>query len=242
MRALTQSELLALWENGRALHPLDQGLLALHASYPEERQQDPADWPIGRCNRALAELHSACFGPALRGWADCRKCRERLEFELDARALAKRCSDAPSEPIVARGRTFRLPTSRDLARIAAEPDPRAAARRLLEQCRLDGSTGSEDRASPAIAWTDDEIDAIGETMALGDPLAEIMVRFDCPACGASFGENLDLSAFLWAEIEAQAKRLLLEVHTLASAYGWSEAEILSLNAARRDSYLAMVRA
>jgi hypothetical protein len=47
---------------------------------------------------------------------------------------------------------------------------------------------------------------------------------------------------LWAEIEVRAKRLLLEVHLLATAYGWSEAEILSLNAQRREFYLEMVRA
>ena len=79
-------------------------------------------------------------------------------------------------------------------------------------------------------------------MALADPLGEIMLHFDCPACGTSFEESLDLSTFLWAEIEARAQRLLLEVHTLAVAYGWSEAEILSLNAARREIYLEMVRA
>ena len=67
-------------------------------------------------------------------------------------------------------------------------------------------------------------------MALADPLAEIMLHFDCPACGTSFDESLDLAAFLWAEIEGQAKRLCCEVHTLASAYGWSETEILSLSA------------
>jgi hypothetical protein len=35
---------------------------------------------------------------------------------------------------------------------------------------------------------------------------------------------------------------MLDVHTLASAYGWSESEILSLNPARREFYLEMVRA
>jgi hypothetical protein len=43
-------------------------------------------------------------------------------------------------------------------------------------------------------------------------------------------------------MEARAKRLLAEVHLIASAYGWSEAEILGLSRARRDFYLDMVRA
>ena len=91
-------------------------------------------------------------------------------------------------------------------------------------------------------WTEEDLDAIGDQMALADPLGEIMLHFDCPECGKSFDDSLDLPTFLRAEIEGRAKRLLREVHTLASAYGWSEAEILSLNPARRQFYLAMVRA
>ena len=238
MLALRQADFLALWESGRALHPLDQGLLTVHAAFSDTQHDRAADWPIGRRNRALAELRLAWFGPALRGWTSCRQCAEKLEFELDGRALAESELPQYSEPIIVNGRAFRLPTSRDLAQLAAEQEPIAAAMLLLERCRL----ADQDRAVPATGWTDEDNDAVGEKMALADPLAEIMLHFDCPACGASFQESLDLSTFLWAEIEARAQRLLLEVHTLAAAYGWSEAEILSLNATRREFYLEMVRA
>jgi hypothetical protein len=50
----------------------------------------------------------------------------------------------------------------------------------------------------------------------------------------------DIGAFLWEEIAAQARRLLREVHTLARAYGWREADILVMSAARRQAYLEMV--
>ena len=242
MLALSQADFLALWERGRTLHPLDQGLLTVCAALSEAQDNSAADWPIGRRNRALAELRLACFGPRLRGWTSCRQCAEKLEFELDGRALAE--SELPQyrQPIIVNGRAFRLPTSRDLAQIAAEQDPIAAAMLLLERCRVDGRAAAEDGAAQATDWTEEDINAVGEKMALADPLAEIMLHFDCPACGASFEESLDLSTFLWAEIEARAQRLLLEVHTLATAYGWSEAEILSLNAARREFYLEMVRA
>ena len=43
------------------------------------------------------------------------------------------------------------------------------------------------------------------------------------------------------ELEAQAKRLLRSVHVLASAYGWSESEILALSEARRDAYVELVQ-
>ena len=41
-------------------------------------------------------------------------------------------------------------------------------------------------------------------------------------------------------LDAWAKRVLEEVHTLASAYGWAQSEILSMSAARRRRYVAMV--
>ncbi len=45
---------------------------------------------------------------------------------------------------------------------------------------------------------------------------------------------------LWREIHAWAKRQLDEVHTLASAYGWSEADILAMSASRRRRYVSLV--
>jgi hypothetical protein len=242
MRRLSQADLLALWESGRTLHPLDQALFAVNAALPETGHEKVADWPLGHRNRALAQLRCACFGTTLRGWTSCRQCEERLEIELDCGALAETQMPQRDELVVVKGCAFRLPTSRDLARIAGEQDPREAAFRLLERCMVESPAKPEGQGSAASEWTEEDLDAIGEKMALADPLAEIMLHFDCPACGVSFDESLDLPAFLWTEIEGRAKRLLLEVHTLASAYGWSEAEILSLSAVRREFYLEMVRA
>jgi hypothetical protein len=46
--------------------------------------------------------------------------------------------------------------------------------------------------------------------------------------------------FFWKEIAAHAKRLLREVHILAAAYKWREADILAMNPNRRQYYLEMV--
>lgn len=234
MRALTQAELLSLWEAGRSLHPLDQGVLALEAAVPES-EGSVADWPIGRRNRALAELHCAAFGPKLRGWTACRHCGEQLEFQMDARALAEIGAARGEECIVRGQRSYRLPSSRDLATIAAEPDTSVAAERLVRQCCIPDGTREP-------AWNEEEINAIGELMSVADPLAEILLRFDCPSCGDSFEESLELASFLWSALEARARRLLTAVHELAAAYGWSEADILALSPARREVYMEMVRA
>lgn len=225
------------------LHPLDQGLLAVHAGFPELREESMADWPLGRRNLALTEFYCACFGRWLRGWSACRHCAEKLEFHVDGYALRESRPAASSESIAFGGRRFRLPTSRDLAGVAGEGDASRAALRLMQACAIQGAEEEIGRAqSDAHPWTEEELEAIGGTMAQADPLAEILLRFDCPSCNESYEESLDLPAFLWSELERRAKRLLADVHDLASAYGWSESEILALSPARRDFYLELVRA
>jgi hypothetical protein len=234
MRRLDNATILSLWERGARWHWLDQGLLALSAALPDVTHKELADWPLGRRNRALAELHCRCFGPCLQGWLVCAKCSEKLEVQVDCRSfVGAELPDAGKDCVSAKGYSFRLPTSRDVARAALEPDPRLAAMRILDGCRL--------QPGPDLAWSDEEVEVIGEQLAQADPLAETRLSFICPSCGESREEALDIATFLWAEIEGRAKRLLLEIHLIASAYGWSERDILSLSESRRATYVHMVQ-
>jgi len=206
--------------------------MVLTAAFPENSAHAPADWPLGRRNSALAEWHCAVFGPTLEAWIACPQCGERLEFQMDAQSFIAQEERSADERVEVCGRLFRLPTSRDLARVAAESDPAVAALRLLESCCLDAD-GTEH-------WSAQDLEEVGERLASADPLAETRLEFRCPACAAKWNEPLDLVAFLWTEMDAQAKRLLREIHTLASAYGWTEPEILRLSRVRRSHYLRMV--
>lgn len=240
MRALCNEEFLELWESGRRLHALDRALLAIQASFPEAAEEKVADWPLGRRNQALAQVRMLYFGRQLHGWTVCEQCGEKLEFELDCGRLLERQQDSDPQAIQLNGCTFRLPTSRDLACIADVHEVKAAVLRLLEECRLqDAETSSECLGS---AWSEEEIEELGEKMSLADPLAEIALSLECPVCRCTCEEALDLPTFLWTEWEARARRILEEVHTLASNYGWHEAEILALSDTRRAMYLQMVQA
>jgi hypothetical protein len=238
MRVLSSTDFLNLWESGFSLHPLDQGLLALGAALPEASYEGLADWPLGRRNRALVQLRCSSFGPRLQAWTSCAHCGEKLEFEMDGTAWAAE-QTVSQPPIVLSGRSFRLPTSRDLARAAGEADLGLALQHLLESCRVD--------AVDSPAWSEEDLSEedlheLGERMASADPMAETRLTLRCPECGEEWEETFDIVSFFWAEIEAQAKRLLFEIHTLALAYGWTESEILSLSEPRRALYLEMVRA
>jgi hypothetical protein len=232
---LSDSDILDLWDRAVHRHPLDRALLMLDAGRPHGRDEALADWPLGRRNEALAQLRGACFGHAIHGWTSCPRCSEQLEFETDWRALAGQSGEAThDQPIMVGGRAYRVPTSRDLACVASEPDPHRAAIRLVENCRIE--------PDGAVAWSDDELADIGDKMARADPLAETRLSLSCPSCAHTWEESLDIAAFLWEEIDARARRILLEVHALAAAYGWHEAQILSLGPRRRAIYLEMVRA
>lgn len=232
MRTLSDSAVLELWERATPLHSLDRGLMVLAATLPEAAGNSPADWPLGRRNSALAQWHCAMFAPNLDAWIACPQCGDQLEFAIDARSLIAGEERPASLRVEVHGRSFRLPTSRDLARLAAERDPVAAEQGLLASCCLDAN-GTEH-------WPEEELEEIGEVLAAADPLAETRLAFHCPNCAAEWKENLDVVEFLWAELDAKAKRLLREIHTLASAYGWTETEVLRLSVARRSSYLRMV--
>jgi hypothetical protein len=233
MPALSSAGVLELWEKGTSLHHLDRGLLALSVADPSARG-GVADWPLGRCNRALLDLHASWFGPRLQGWTSCPSCGEKVEFELDARELAMAAPGAPpDDPVMVGAYAFRLPTSRDLAHIVAL-DAAEPAIGLLDRCRAGGPEHPE--------WAGDLLEAVEDRLASADPLAETRLALGCPSCQHEWEDAFDIGRFLWAEIESRARRVLWEVHTLASAYGWSECETLALGDARRAMYLEIVQA
>jgi hypothetical protein len=231
MRVLSNADCLDLWEHGSRLQPLDRGLLVLRAAFPETPSEAVAEWPLGRVNSALAELQCACFGRNLQGQISCPECAEKLEFQMDAQALLTNERESVSSITVGL-HSFRLPTTGDLARASREPDTRSAAIQIVESCRMDSGDAAE--------WREEDLEEIGEKLSAADPLAEIRLTFHCAKCGCQWQEDLDIAAFVWTEIATRSKRLLMEVHTLAVAYGWSEADILSLSEPRRAAYLEMV--
>jgi hypothetical protein len=232
LQALGNADFLRLWEEGSRMHPLDRALFTLGTALPEDADA-VADWPLGRRNAVLAELRRRSFGSALSSWCACPECGERMEFELDAALLCAHETLA-DPPVRVQGRAFRLPTSRDLAIIAGESDPQRAALHLLQRCCLDAPEPPD--------WTETQMAEAGRALAEADPLAETLLQLRCAVCSHAWEAPLDIADFLWSEIEGRARRLLIEVHALASAYGWSEADILALSEPRRARYLEMVQA
>ena len=185
------------------------------------------------------------FGVCIACCSFLEACGQRLAIALDVHELlqpSKAQGDAHADVAVAvAGLRVRAPCLRDLAAIADEPDAERAARRLLAHCTL---PAADQPASEGVAAnvSDAALREIENALEALDPNADLVLDVHCGDCGRHGSVRLDAGVLLWDEIDARALALLGQVHALARAYGWTEAEILGLGAARRASYLAMVGA
>ena len=242
MRALPAADLLEAWERGRTRPPLERPLALLEVAGGGEAGPEPARLPVGERDALLLELRASIFGPRLDGVVGCPGCGELLELSLDIDDLrAAREGAAQEPPVVERDGyevRFRPPDTADLAAIADGGDEASARRRLFELCVVEARREGE--AFDAGRLPEEVVAAVGEAMHRSDPRAAVEVALTCPECGHGWASPVDVAAFLWAETDRWARRILGEVHALASAYGWSEDEILRLGPARRRVYLEMI--
>ncbi|WP_246619212.1 hypothetical protein [Streptomyces javensis] len=127
----------------------------------------------------------------------------------------------------------------------AEREPTAAARArraLIARCIVSvhrsGRPVPADRL-PAAELPEPVQRRLAEAAERADPAADVTLNVACPECGEATRAELDIASYLWAELDHWARDLLLDVHLLATAYGWSEPQILALSPLRRRYYLEL---
>jgi hypothetical protein len=222
--AVTERALLEAWEGGRG-HPAPGRAIALAALASGWPADEVADLPLGRCDLLLLRLREECFGPRLEGLAQCPACGTDLDVDIAAAELRTGGAAAQSAVDVdGRSVPLRPLTVRDLLECGSD---RA---KLLARCACGGPY-------PALLEEAALLDAIEARLDLLDPQAAAGIDLDCPECGTKWRAQIDLIEFVWSEVDRFARRLLLDVHTLASAYGWTEADVLAVSPARRRFYL-----
>lgn len=114
----------------------------------------------------------------------------------------------------------------------------AGYRVLLGRCLIEARHDGD--PVPAAALPNNVVTSIAGCLGELDPQAEVLLDMVCPDCGTQWQALFDIAGFLWAELDAWARRTLLEVHRLAWTYGWREADILALSQQRRQRYLQMI--
>jgi hypothetical protein len=241
MRPLSAGDVLRVWERGERLHALDRALLLLQCARPESDWEELAALPLGRRDAWLLALRAETFGPRLEVALACPACREALEWSVDLGQLVPQGAPPAREgELLADGLRvrFRAPDSFDLAAAAQCRDVSAARRTLVERCL--SASAADGSFSAASELPESVLDQVGRAMAEADPVAEILFDVRCPACGHAWQALFDPADCLWRELSPQARRLLMEVDSLARAYHWREADILALSSRRRQAYLELL--
>ncbi len=239
---LSDEGLLAAWEAGSGLPLPLRPIPLLAAADPGADPDALAAQALGACNARLLLLRKQLFGPRFEAVATCPACGEALQLSLTAEALGAPAPDesppAPAGVTVDRdGYTLRLRPVTPLDLAVAEPlrDPTARRACLLDRCLLAADHDGEPVAARDLP--DAVQEAAGRALAQADPLAVFGLDVACAACDHEWTAPLDLAAFLWADLDRWARRLMRDVHALARAYGWTEAAVLALPPRRRCHYL-----
>jgi len=242
MRRLSTSELLSVWEKAAPQRASAWPITLLAAACTDQSPEDLARLSIGQRDSRLLELRERIFGPELNLLSTCAACDARLEVNLLVKHLRTGQPEHATASLFASAGgidvEFRLPDSFDLDAAAEVKDSAAARMLLLERC----VTGARRGGEPVLAGElpAEVVDAIEVRMADADPQADIQLTMACPACGHGWRAIFDIAGYLWRELDSWAMRILKEVHTLARAYGWSEADVLRMSRLRRQTYLALV--
>lgn len=195
--------------------------------------------PVGRCDAELLRLRRAVLGDALQLTGQCPGCDEAVTVTLGVDRLLEVNPAGDVERVVEAGdlqATVRAASPEDLAAAATAGSPATAADVLLRRCARVATREGQ----PVTQLPTELREQVSEAMAELDPQADVTVDPVCPACDCRWTEDLDVGALVWTEVSAEARGLLYDVHRIASAYGWSQREVLELPQSVRQAYLELV--
>lgn len=228
MAPISDSIVLAMWERALREHPVDRALTLLSIGEGGGSRVGFAALSLAERDQRLMALAAAMFGPTVTLVAECPDCNAETELSFAADALGNvpggdLCFEHDGQTI-----PYRRPNSRDLAAALSKADP-GEARRVFLGALIDTPDAPDamlDQLDTALA------DHAGpEALTLG---------YACSGCAKSRSAPFDILDYVWRRITARARRTLYDIHTLAGAYGWSSADILSLSPDRRAAHIAMV--
>ncbi len=241
MNALSVRDIVALWERGQNQNFAVRAFALLTASCPDSSRDVLLRLSIGQRDAFLVNLRMQTFGSQFSSVVFCEKCGERSELTFDGKDLL------PSLPAERRDGAiellgfkvvFRAPNSSDLLTGSLKDSAGVNRRWLLQRCVENAERDGEPIAVADIP--ESVLEEVAKRMSDIDPMGDVQLRVSCASCGMEWDAAFDIVSFFWSEIEAVAQRTLLEVHQLASVYGWSESDILGMNARRRTYYLNLV--
>lgn len=239
--ALSPDDILNIWEHGMSRHPIDRALTIILHSYPDITFEDITKFSIIKRDMYLLDIYEKNFGSLLRCFSTCPSCKENLEFEIALEDILSKQNEIEENHINFTVNDIkiklRLPNSLDLASVALYKNASISRNELIKRCITE--VRNEKKAFSQAEITQEIIDDVSEYMDGYEHNGEIDFDLKCNTCGHKWQITFDILTFLWKEISLHAKRLLYEIHVLASVYGWHEKDLLAMSAVRRRYYLKM---
>lgn len=178
----------------------------------------PRDLCAADRDRLLAAHYCSLFGDRVENTVHCASCGSLFDLNFSVSDLVKRIGGGAGKRRpdgtfeTEHGTVFRLPAAE--MELAAE-----CPGELLQACLV--SRGGD---------TDEEIEAAMEAAA---PLVDCDLDAQCPECGRTQQLRFNIQRYLLESVLRDRRRLFSEIHVLASAYGWSMTELLSLRRTER---------
>ncbi|MDK3073550.1 hypothetical protein QO034_10540 [Sedimentitalea sp. JM2-8] len=177
----------------------------------------------------LLDLRRALSGPRVSAELTCPDCGEGVALIFGIDDLPRIASPAVETAAGAALRPLRLS---DLVAVEASGGDRLA-QLLARAAGRDSGWAAGVLAGP---------DRDGAVTALERAVSglDLEIGTRCTECGSAIVSPFDVQAFVGAELEDAARRLLDDVHRIASTYHWSEQDILALPRSRRMAYLGRI--
>ncbi|TQN42891.1 hypothetical protein FHU33_2302 [Blastococcus colisei] len=235
------ADLVSAWEQGQSRSPAHrwQPLLAVLGVDVGRRTQ----LSVGQRDALLLDLRGELFGSSIVAVASCPDCAERVELGFEVDDVRTRPPGDPTATfeLTSAGYTVlaRPPAAGDLAELGTARSGADARELLMARCVTAARRGDAD--VPVTELPDGVRAELVARMAAADPQADTRLVLTCPSCACTWAATFDIVSFLWQELDAWVHSLIDDVHRLASAYGWSEAEIFAMSPSRRSLYLGLVR-
>jgi hypothetical protein len=197
-----------------------------------------ASMTAGERDRLLAAIYCRTYGAEIRSTARCAVCGSLFDLDFSLEELASRLA-ARRRPDAVRledgtyrlegSIRFRIPTTADELAVSTLPVEEAESALLaLSILEGAGTPGAADRVASAL-----------EALS---PVVSLQLEAACAECGSRQGLRFDLQEYLLRRLMGERRQLLAEVHRLATAYGWSLSDILSLSRSDRRALSVMVEA
>lgn len=196
-----------------------------------------ADLSVGDRQFLMRQLN-LCLGNDANWYsASCSQCHVDFDFHLELSKMPVKLA-GDSYPYV-RVQTsqglccFRIPNGSDQSVLSQFNDEEQSCSELIRRCLIsvDGAA-----AEIEVAFSDSDKEIIEDAMEAVAPEVGCEVSVSCVSCNAA--NTISLNPY--ALIGTLGRKVLSDIHKIASHYHWSEQEILSMSRQRRFMYLSMI--